>query len=175
MAYKPYRNFKWNISTYYPGALAERSEKELRQEYARLRAVAQKSIQRLGKSEFAGGATYRNAVGRFPMTKSIKDKRDLAMSIVDISRFLSAKSSSVSGLKEIRAEQVNTWQNQYGYGFVNTGNFAAWVEFLEVMKDSVGFIYQKIRNRKYVNTADMEARKSEIEQKFQEFLQNRSV
>ena len=73
MPYKPYRNFKWSISTYYPGALAERSEKELRQEYARLRAVAQKSIQRLGKSEFAGGSTYRNAVGRFPMTKSIKE------------------------------------------------------------------------------------------------------
>lgn len=174
MSYKPYRNFKWPISTYYPGALAGRSEKELRQEYARLRAVAQKSIQRLGKSEFAGGATYRNAVGRFPMTKSIKDKRELSMALVDVSRFLSAKGSSVSGLKEIRAEQVNTWQNQYGYDFVNATNYSAWVEFLEVLKDSVGFVYQKVRNRRYVNTADAQARKAEIEQKFQKFLQDRS-
>lgn len=174
MAYKPYRNFKWNISTYYPGALAERSEKELRQEYARLRAVAQKSIQRLGKSEFAGGATYRNAAGRFPMTKSIKDKRDLVMALVDISRFLSAKSTSVSGLKEIRAEQVNTWQKQYKYDFVNAANYSAWVEFLEVMKDSIGFIYQKVRNRRYVNIAGAQARKAEIEQKFHKFLQDGS-
>lgn len=174
MAYKPYRNFKWSISTYYPGALAERSEKELRQEYSRLRAVAQKSIQRLGKSEFAGGATYRNAVGRFPTTKSIKDKRDLTMALVDLTQFVAAKSSSVSGLKEIREEQVNTWQNQYGYGFVNAANYSAWVEFLEVMKDSVGFIYQKVRNRRYVNTADAKARKAEIEQKFQKFLRDRS-
>ena len=173
MVYKPYRNFKWPISTYYPGALGERSEKELRQEYSRLRAVAQKSIQRLGKSEFASGATYRNAVGRFPMTKSIKDKRDLAMALVDISRFLAAKASSISGLKEIRAEQVNTWQNQYGYDFVNTGNYAAWVEFLEVMKDSVGFNYQKVRNRRYVNTADAQARKADVEQKFRAFLKER--
>lgn len=173
MPYKPYRNFKWSISTYYPGALAERSEKELRQEYARLRTVAQKSIQRLGKSEFAGGATYRNAVGRFPMTKSIKDKRGLAMALVDISRFLSARSSSVSGLKEIRAEQVNTWQNQYGYGFVNAANYSAWVEFLEVMKDSVGFLYQKVRNRRYVNTADAQARKADVEQKFRAFQKER--
>ena len=173
MPYKPYRNFKWSISTYYPGALAERSEKELRQEYARLRAVAQKSIQRLGKSEFAGGATYRNAVGRFPMTKNIKDKRDLAMALVDISRFLSAKGSSVSGLKEIRAEQVNTWQNQYGYGFVNTANYYAWVEFLEVMKDAIGFLYQKVRNRRYVNIEDVQARKAEVEQKFRAFLKER--
>jgi hypothetical protein len=174
MAYKPYRNFKWPISTYWPGALAKRSEKELRQEYARLRAVAQKSIQRLGKSEFAGGATYRNAVGRFKTTKSITDKRELSMALVDVSRFLSAKGSSVSGLKEIRAEQVNTWQNQYGYDFVNAANYSAWVEFLEVMRDSVGFIYQKVRNRRYVNIADSQARKAEIEQKFQKFLQNRS-
>lgn len=173
MPYKPYRNFKWSISTYYPGALAERSEKELRQEYSRLRAVAQKSIQRLGKSEFAGGATYRNAVGRFPMTKSIKDKRDLAMALVDISRFLSAKSSSVSGLKEIRGEQVNTWQNQYGYGFVNAANFSAWVEFLEAEKDAIGFVYQKVKNRRYVNIADVQARKEEVEQKFQKFLKER--
>lgn len=174
MPYKPYRNFKWSISAYYPGALAERSEKELRQEYARLRAVAQKSIQRLGKSEFAGGSTYRNAVGRFPMTKSIKDKRDLTMALVDISRFLSAKSSSVSGLKEIREDQVNTWQNQYGYNFVNASNYSEWVEFLEVMKDSVGFIYQKVKNRRYVNTADAQARKADVEQKFRAFLKERS-
>lgn len=170
MAYKPYRNFKWPISTYYPGALVARSEKELRQEYARLRAVAQKSIQRLGKSEFAGSATYRNAAGRFPMTKSIKDMRELTMALVDVSRFLSAKSSSVSGLREIRAEQVNTWQNQYGYGFVNAANYSAWVEFLEVMKDSVGFIYQEVRNRRYVNIADAQSRKADVEQKFRAFL-----
>lgn len=173
MGYKPYRNFKWPISTYYPSALAQRSEKELRQEYARLRAVAQKSIQRLGKSEFAGGATYRNAVGRFPMTKSIKDKRDLAMALVDISRFLSAKGSSVSGLKGIRAEQVNTWQNQYGYDFVNTGNYAEWMEFLEVLKDTAGFIYQKVRNRRYVNTADVKVRKADVKQQFLAFLEER--
>lgn len=174
MPYKPYRNFKWSISTYYPGALAERSEKELRQEYARLRAVAQKSIQRLGKSEFAEGATYRHAVGRFPMTKSVKNTRDLTMALVDVVQFLSAKGSSVSGLKAIRAEQVDIWQKQYGYDFVNAANFSAWVEFLEVMHDKTGFIYQKVKNRKYVNIDDAKARKAEIEQKFQKFLQDRS-
>lgn len=174
MAYKPYRNFRWNISTYHPGALAERSEKELRQEYSRLRAVAQKSIQRLGKSEFASGATYREAVGRFPTTKSITDTRELTMALVDIVGFLSAKGSSVSGLKAIRAEQVNTWNKVYKYEFVNADNFSAWVEFLEIMKDEIGFVYQKVRNRRYVNIADAQARKEEVEQKFRQFLQDRS-
>ena len=174
MAYKPYRNFKWPISTYYPGALAERSEKELRQEYSRLRAVAQKSIQRLGKSEFAGGATYRNAVGRFPTTKSIKDKRELTMALVDLTQFVAAKGSSVSGLKAIRAEQVHTWNKVYKYDFVNTDNYDAWVEFLEAEHDAIGFVYQKVKNRRYVNIADAQARKAEIEQKFQKFLRDSS-
>lgn len=173
MPYKPYRNFKWSISTYYPGALAERSEKELRQEYARLRAVAQKSIQRLGKSEFASGATYRKAVGRFPTTKSITDTRELTMALVDIVGFLSAKGSSVSGLKAIREEQVYTWNKVYKYEFVNTGNFSAWVEFLEVMQDKIGFVYQKVKNRRYVNIADAQARKADVEQKFHTFLKER--
>lgn len=172
MAYKPYRNFKWPISTYYPGALAERSEKELRQEYARLRAVAQKSIQRLGKSEFASGAICRHAVGRFPTTKSIKDKRELAMALVDLTQFVASKGSSVSGLKAIRAEQVNTWSKVYKYDFVNTDNYAAWVEFLEAEKDAIGFVYQKVKNRRYVNIADAQSRKAEMKQKFQQFLQD---
>lgn len=174
MAYVAYRNFKWPISTYYPGALAERSEKELRQEYSRLRAVAQKSIQRLGKSEFAGGGTYRHAVGRFPTTRSIKDKRELAMALVDLTRFVAAKGSSVSGLREIRAEQVNTWNNVYKYDFVNAGNYDAWVEFLEAEKDAIGFIYTKVKNRRYVNIADAQSRKAEVEKKFQQFLRDRS-
>ena len=174
MPYKPYRNFKWPISTYYPGALAERSEKELRREYSRLRAVSQKSIQRLGKSEFANGATYRHAVGRFPTTKSIKEKRDLVMALVDLTQFVASKGSSVSGLKEIRAEQVATWNGVYEYEFVTIGNYSAWVEFLEVMQDKIGFVYQKVKNRKYVNIADAKARKAEIEQKFQKFLRDRS-
>lgn len=173
MPYKPYRNFKWSISTYYPGALADRSEKELRQEYSRLRAVAQKSIQRLGKSEFAGGATYRNAVGRFPMTKSIKDKRDLVMALVDVTQFLAVKGSSISGLKEIRAEQVNTWNKVYKYDFINTDNFNAWVEFLEEKKDAVGFIYQKVKSRRYVNIADAQSRKADVEKKFHAFMKER--
>ena len=170
MAYQAYRGFSWNISTYYPGALAQRSEKELRKEYSRLRNVAQKSIQRLGKSEFSTGATYRNAVGRFPTTKSIKSQRQLVMALTDVTQFLSAKSHSVSGLREIRVEQVNTWRTEYGYQFVNQKNFNAWIDFLDLLKDTTGFLYEVRDGKRYVNKADAKARRNEIEQRFKEYL-----
>ena len=170
MAYRPYRGFTWNISTYYPGALAQRSEKELRKEYSRLRAVAQKSIKRLGESEFHEGAVYRGAVGRFPTTRTIKTPRQLIMALTDVTQFLSAKSHSVSGLREIRAEQVNTWRTEYGYQFVNQKNFDAWIDFLELLKDTTGFLYEVRDGKRYVNKADAKARRREIEQQFNAYL-----
>ena len=62
-------------------------------------------------------------------------KRELAQALTDVTRFLSAKSHSISGLNEIRQEQVSTWQGQYGYDFVNFNNFDQWVDFLEWYKD----------------------------------------
>lgn len=170
MAYQPYRGFSWSISSYYPGALAKHSDAELRKEYAKLRAVAQKSIKRLGQSEFREGAIYRGAVGRFPTTKSIKSQRQLIMALTDITQFLSAKSHSVSGLKEIRREQVNTWQTEYGYKFVNQKNLTTWLDFLELMRDEAGFLYEVRDGKRYVNKADAKARRKEIEKRFNEFL-----
>lgn len=170
MAYQPYRGFSWSISTYYPGALAQRSEKELRKEYSRLRSVAQKSIQRLGKSEFREGASYRGAVGRFPTIKSIKSQRQLVMALTDVTQFLSAKSHSVSGLREIRAEQLNTWRTEYGYQFVNQKNFDVWIDFLELLKDTAGFQYEVRDGKRYVNKADVKARRREIEQQFNAYF-----
>lgn len=179
MAYKAYRGYSWNISSYYPGALVKHSDAELRKEYAKLRAVAQKSIKRLGQSEFRESAIYRGAVNRFPATKNIKSQRDLIMALTDITAFLSAKSHSVSGLKEIRKEQIDTWNDTYEYKFVNKFNFNAWVEFLDTMADKIGFVYETIDDgmtkKRYVNKADAIARKDEIEQKFYKFLAGEEI
>lgn len=155
MAYRPYRGFSWNISSYYPMSLQEgHTEKELRQEYAKLRSVAQKSLKRMGESRYRDSETYRQNRNAFPATKSIKSKRELARALTDVTRFLSAKSHSVSGLNEIREKQVSTWQDEYGYDFVTFNNFDQWVDFLEWYKDMVGFVYSvdpKDPNKRWVN------------------------
>ena len=117
------------------------TEKELRQEYAKLRSVAQKSLKRLGESRYRDSETYRQNRNAFPKTGSLKSKRELARALTDVTRFLSAKSHSISGLNEIRQSQVSTWKDQYGYDFVTFNNFDQWVDFLEWYKDMVGFVY----------------------------------
>lgn len=169
MAYKPYRGYTWNISTYYPAALAKRPEKELRKEYSKLRSVAQKSLKRLGKSEFAYGETARQHRKGFPSLKQITSQRQLVMATTAVAQFLAAKSHSVSGLREIRQEQVNTWKNEYGYEFVNYSNFDAWYNFIETIADERGFVYENRDGVRYVNKADAIARKAEIQKRFNEF------
>lgn len=172
MAYKPYRGYTWSISTYYPSALAKRSEKELRKEYSRLRSVAQKSIKRLGQSEFAAGETYRGVRNRFPALKGISNQRQLVMALTDVAQFLASKSHSVTGLREIRAGQVHTWQSEYGYDFVTAANYDAWVSFLDTLRDANGFLYEVRDSRRYVNKADAQKRREEIEQKFAEYQES---
>ena len=169
MAYKPYRGYTWSISTYYPAALSKRTEKELRKEYSKLRSVAQKSLKRLKHSEFAYGEIVRQHRGDFPLLKNISSQRQLVMATTAVAQFLAAKSHSVSGLREIRKDQVSTWKNDYGYDFVTYENFDAWYNFVETLADEKGFVYENRDGRRYVNKADAIARKEEIRQKFNEF------
>lgn len=175
MAYRPYRGFSWNISSYYPMALQEgHTEKELRQEYARLRSVAQKSLKRMGESRYRDSETYRQNRNAFPDTGSLKSTRELARALTDVTRFLSAKSHSISGLNEIRQAQVSTWNNQYGYSFVTFNNFDQWVEFLEWYKDSVGFVYSvdpKDTNKRWVNVEAAQRDKAKVQAMFEQFVE----
>ena len=149
-------------------------EKELRQEYARLRSVAQKSLKRLGESRYRDSETYRQNRNAFPTTGSMKSKRKLARALTDVTRFLSAKSHSISGLNEIRQEQVATWNNQYGYSFVNFNNFDQWVDFLEWYKDMKGFVYSvdpKDPNKRSMNVKAAQDDKGKVQAMFEQFVE----
>lgn len=173
MAYRPYRGFSWNISSYYPLALQEsHSEKELRKEYTKLRSVAQKSLKRLEQSRYWDSETYRQNKKAFPTTGALKSKHDVARALTDVTRFLSAKAHSVSGLNEIRQEQVSAWQNQYGYDFVTFNNFDQWVNFLEWYKDNIGFVYSvdpHDPNKRWVNVKAAQEDKAKVQALFEQF------
>ena len=150
------------------------SEKELRQEYAKLRSVAQKSLKRMGESRYRDSETYRQNKNAFPKTGSIKSKRELARALTDVTRFLSAKSHSISGLNEIRQSQVTTWQDQYGYDFVNFNNFDQWVDFLEWYKDIKGFVYSvdpHDPNKKWMNVKAAQDDKDKVKAMFEQFVE----
>lgn len=175
MAYRSYRGFSWNISSYYPLALQEsHSEKELRKEYAKLRSVAQKSLKRLETSRYRDSETYRQNKNAFPTTGALKSKRDVARALTDVTRFLSAKAHSVSGLNEIRQQQVDTWRGTYNYDFVTFNNFDQWVNFLEWYKDAKGFVYSVDPNdpsRRWMNVKAAQEDKAKVRALFEQFLE----
>ena len=150
------------------------TEKELRQEYAKLRSVAQKSLKRMGESRYRDSETYRQNKNAFPKTGSIKSKRELARALTDVTRFLSSKSHSVSGLNEIREKQVSSWHEQYGYDCVTFNNFDQWVEFLEWYKDAVGFVYSvdpKDPHKRWVNVEAAQRDKAKVQAMFEQFVE----
>ena len=150
------------------------TEKELRQEYAKLRSIAQKSLKRLGESRYRDSETYRQNRNAFPTTKSIKSTRELSRALTDVTRFLSAKSHSISGLNEIRQEQVSTWQGQYGYDFVNFNNFDQWIDFLDWYKDMKGFVYSvdpKDPHKRWMNVEAAQRDKDKVQAMFKQFVE----
>ncbi len=101
------------------------SDQVLRSEYSRLRSIAMKRLQRMeGKSE-AQETLAQHAEG-FPTLKEIgPDRSDVVTALGDLSRFLSAKRSSISGIREsnkritaaLQAKGINVSQSdlkEYG-------------------------------------------------------------
>ena len=105
--------------------------RSMRREYTKMRDIAQKRIKRMGQSEFASSATYRNNQQGFKKIKDI-DPRDFAKAFSELSKFINAKGSSVTGQKQIREKTINTWQNQ-GLN-LNQNNYDKTIKILEEMR-----------------------------------------
>lgn len=74
-------------------------DKLLRKEYRRMRDIAQKRLKRMeGKAE-AQWVLDQHPSG-FPMTRDLKDRDSLVKGLMDVSNFLNAQRSSVSGIRE---------------------------------------------------------------------------
>jgi hypothetical protein len=85
--------------------------KAMRSEYSRMRDIAQKRIQRLSGSEFSGSKAYMEHKKGFKKLSEI-NIADFAKAYSELSKFISAKASSVSGQKAIRQKTIETWNRQ---------------------------------------------------------------
>lgn len=112
----------------------------MRRLYTQYRDIAQKRIERMSKSEFASTATYmRNASG-FAKLKDVKPE-NFAKAFSELSKFVSAKGSSIKGQEEIRERTIHTLRSQ-GLD-VNRGNYNAVIS-----------IFEEARKRKLVYGSD---------------------
>lgn len=129
-----YIKFSFPISAYHPDALRSGyTERELRQEYSRLRDVAQKRLKRLQKSEFKNTQTVRYNVGRFKPLKDISGAGELVHLLGDLARFLTASRGSVTGMREAQRKSIETL-HESGLTAINEQNYQHTMEVLEYIK-----------------------------------------
>lgn len=104
-------------------------EKQIREEYSRLRSIARKRLERIQGTEWETSDIYRQNVGKFKPLSQIKPT-ELPGYLDAVSRFVLAQRSSIKGLESYRKASVENLQKQ-GFSFVNEKNYNEVVRFLE--------------------------------------------
>lgn len=114
----------------------EITEKELRKHYTELRDIAEKRAKRVEKQIDKLEKEYgRVETEHFSKLKDIKSKNDLVKEFSQLSRYVNKKTSSISGMKERKQQQIQYWQENE-FPFVNSSNYGAFIKFLQWFHDS---------------------------------------
>lgn len=124
---------------YYPEALRSGTltPEEMRSHYSYLRKIANKRLQRFVGSEFEDAQSYIKNVGKFVPLKDINNERELMFKLYEVNKFVRARSSSVTGLRQIRNETIETFRDR-GFTWVNTNNIKQFGEYMEYMRAKYG-------------------------------------
>ena len=112
--------------------MSDLSLKEARAEYSRLRSVANKRLERLGRSEFASGRTYQNWKGGFAPLDSIKGD-NIYKALSDVEHFIGLKTGTVSGARSAQKAFIES-MHERGYDFINKKNAKEFGEFMGEVK-----------------------------------------
>lgn len=95
-------------SSYYPDILQTAyTEKQLRDEYTRLRDIAQKRIKRLA-AKYPDSATYQKWKDGVPKLRDLKTQSDIAYGLSELASFVGSKASTLTGQKTIRETTQET-------------------------------------------------------------------
>lgn len=109
------------------------ADRLLRQEYSRLRAIAQKRLERLSRSEFKNDVAYQRYQGRFRKLTEMRSMRQVAESLSDIASFLSLKTSTIKGAQETQ-RNILAGMHARGYTFVSEVNLREFGEFMDLLR-----------------------------------------
>lgn len=124
---------------YSPQQLREMSDADLRKEYSRLRKVANERINRLKKAGFGGSKEVEYNAGVYVPLKEVGSRRELMLLTSQVSKFLAAKRSTVTGQRETIRRSVATW-NRKGVN-VTAANYGKFVDLLTTLKSVYGTLY----------------------------------
>lgn len=137
---KPWIQFKFGErENYTPAALSRFAESDIEKEYNRLRRAAIGRLNTIGKSEFREGDIYREYRNAFSKTAKqiLRDDGVLLLKyrLSAVQRFLSKKTSSVTGLREVNDKILKTLY-EHGYDFVTKDNIDDFGVFMDAVRDA---------------------------------------
>lgn len=118
------------------------ADRLLRQEYSRLRAIAQKRLARLGASEFREDMPYQRYKDRLPTIAEMKAKAgsrymsELAKALSDVASFVSMQTSTIAGARE-RQRKVLEGLEAHGVEGVTSGNLREFGKFMEILRSKL--------------------------------------
>lgn len=137
--WKPFQP-AYSPGTYTRIGLRRLSDKELEREYSRVRRDAQERLRAFSRSsdpDIRGAAVVAEKAGLYlnrAQIKAVGGGRALMEDLlIDAYRFVSAKTSSVSGFKRTREKQVNALQAK-GFDYINSGNIREFGEFMDYFR-----------------------------------------
>lgn len=108
-----------------------KAEKAIRKEYTRLRDISQKRLKRMAKDPiFSKSDTYLKNVENFPKLKDITSPEMLADKLADLSSYISQKTSTIAGAKEVMYKSLETLHANE-YTFVTPENYLEFGKFME--------------------------------------------
>lgn len=123
------------LEVYYPEALSSGTltPAEMRTHYSYLRKIANKRLRRFVGTEFEDAQSYIKNVGKFAPLSEINSERELMFKLYELNKFIRARSSSVSGMKKIRNEAIETFRDK-GITWINKSNIKEFGEYMEYMR-----------------------------------------
>ena len=130
MAKRKLASLKYAWYEYTPEALqsGSLSEKEIRAEYSRLRNIAIKRIDRLARAGYTDTQAYLRNVGAYK-SPSNYTMAELQYKLYQISKFVSAKSSTVGGMREIEKQMIEKLHEKDLAGITNLREFGDFMEW----------------------------------------------
>ncbi len=163
--------------SYVKNALSTGSKTEvkaLRQEYSRLRSIAEKRLTRLKASEFVDSQIVREFDTSFKTLKEMKAPFDLAYGLSNLRRFLGRKASTVTGQRDIRQKAIETF-HRHGFSDINEENYDEMAELISSYReshvrynlDNIAYIVQ-FRNE--LKAANPDLNKADLDTALYQFL-----
>lgn len=124
---------------YYPEALKSGTltPEEMRSHYSYLRKIANKRLQKFVGSEFEDAQSYIKNVGKFVPLSKINNERELMFKLYEVNKFVRARSSSVTGLRQIQNKTIETFHDR-GFTWINKGNIKQFGDYMEYMRAKYG-------------------------------------